>query len=67
MSISGNGGAAWVATDASFQLKAGGQEMILPARITFVLEKRGPEWLIMQAHFSIPAAHQEEAKSIPKS
>jgi hypothetical protein len=37
----------------------------LPARITFVLEKRGEEWLIVQAHFSFPAAGQAEGESFP--
>ena len=40
-SISAAGSVAWAATDASFNLKADGQEMTLPARITFVLENRG--------------------------
>jgi hypothetical protein len=32
--------------------------MILPVRITFVLEKRGEQWLILHAHYSFPAAAQ---------
>ena len=65
ISVSSAGPVAWVATDASFSLKAGGQEMTLPARITFVLEKRGEQWLIVQAHFSVPAAGQSEGESFP--
>ena len=57
--VSAAGSVAWVATDAAFNLKAGGQEMTLPARITFVLEKRGEEWLIVQAHFSFPSSGYE--------
>lgn len=64
-SISAAGSVAWVATDASFNLKADGQEMTLPVRITFVLEKRGEQWLIVQGHFSFPAAGQGEGESFP--
>ena len=64
-SISAAGPVAWAATDASFSLKADGQEMTLPARITFVLEKRGEQWLIVQGHFSFPAAGQSEGESFP--
>jgi ketosteroid isomerase-like protein len=64
-SVSAADSVAWVATDASFNLKADGQEMTLPARITFVLEKRGEQWLIVRAHFSFPAAGQSEGESFP--
>lgn len=43
ISVSAAGSVAWAAADATFNLKAGGQEMTLPARITFVLEKRGAQ------------------------
>jgi ketosteroid isomerase-like protein len=66
-SISAAGPVAWVASDAAFMLKAGGQKMNLPVRITFVLEKRGEKWLIVQAHFSFPAAGQGEGESFPTS
>ncbi len=65
MSISSSGSVAWAATDATFEVKAGGQAMALPARITFVLEKRGDQWLIVQAHFSLPAAGQTEGEAFP--
>lgn len=64
-SISAAGSVAWAAADATFNLKAGGQEMSLPARITFVLEQRGGEWLIVQSHFSFAAADQSEGESFP--
>ncbi|HET9591111.1 MAG TPA: nuclear transport factor 2 family protein [Anaerolineales bacterium] len=64
-SISAAGPVAWAAADASFRLKADGQEMALPARITFVLEHRGGQWLIVQAHFSFPASGQSEGESFP--
>jgi ketosteroid isomerase-like protein len=55
-SISAAGSVAWVATDADFAVKAGGREMTMPAHITFVLEKRGERWLVVQAHYSLAAA-----------
>lgn len=65
-SVSAAGSVAWAATDAAVNVKAGDQEMTLPARITFVLEKRGERWLIVQAHFSLPAAGQTEGESFPR-
>ena len=64
-SVSAVGSIAWVASNGTFQLKADGQEMTLPVRITCVLEKRGEQWLIVQAHFSLPAAGQSEGESFP--
>jgi ketosteroid isomerase-like protein len=62
-SISAAGPVAWAASDAAFKVKVGGQEMTLPARITFVFEKRGEEWLIMQAHFSSPTPRLNQERS----
>ena len=45
--------------------KADGQAMSLPARLTAVFEKRGDRWLIVQSHFSFPAAGQAEGVSFP--
>jgi ketosteroid isomerase-like protein len=64
-SVSAAGSVAWVATDAALNLKAGGQDMNLPVRITFVLERRGEDWLIVQAHFSLAASTQVEGESFP--
>jgi ketosteroid isomerase-like protein len=64
-SISAAGPVAWVASDAVFHLEGGGQQFDLPARLTAVLEKRGEEWLIAQAHFSFPAGGQDEGESFP--
>jgi len=64
-SISAAGDVAWAACDATFRLKAGGQEMAMPARGTVVLEKRSGKWLIAQAHFSFPASDQAEGESFP--
>jgi ketosteroid isomerase-like protein len=64
-SVSATGSVAWVAADATFSFKAGGQAMSLPARTTFVLEKRGEKWLIVQAHFSFPAPGQTQGEAFP--
>ena len=65
MSVSAAGDVAWAAADATFELSAGGEEMSLPARVTYVLERRDSQWLIVQAHYSLPAAGQDEGESFP--
>ena len=65
MSISAAGPVAWVAADGAFKIRAGGQAFAMPARATFVLEKRDGQWLVVQGHFSAPAAGQEAGSSIP--
>ncbi|MBI1885455.1 MAG: nuclear transport factor 2 family protein [Chloroflexi bacterium] len=64
-SVSAAGPVAWAAADATFNVKAGGQAMTLPGRMTAVLEKRGDRWLILQGHVSLPAAEQAEGESFP--
>jgi len=65
VSVSAAGAVAWVATDASFEVKGGGQQATLPVRATFVLEKRGEDWLIVQGHFSFAASGEAEGESFP--
>lgn len=64
-SVSVAGSVACVATEATFKVKAGGQEMGIPARMTATLEKRGEKWLVLQSHYSIPWAEQTEGESFP--
>jgi ketosteroid isomerase-like protein len=64
-SVSAAGPVAWAAADIRFNMQAGGQELALPGRMTSVLEKRENQWLIVQAHFSFPAAEQAEGESFP--
>ena len=52
-SISAAGAVAWAVMDADFTVRAGGQRTTTPVRITFVLERRGDEWLIVHAHYSL--------------
>ena len=61
--VSSLGLVAWVAVDGEFRFKAGGKDETIPARATFVLEKREGRWLIVQAHFSTPAAIQKKGHS----
>ncbi len=63
-SISAAGSVAWAALDGAFKIRAGGQDMALPMRVSVVVENRGGKWLIVHAHFSTPAAGQEEGKSV---
>jgi hypothetical protein len=53
MSVSAAGAVAWAAADADFSVTAGGQQTRLPVHITFVLEKRADDWLIVHAHYSL--------------
>jgi ketosteroid isomerase-like protein len=63
-SISVAGSVAWAALDGAFKIRAGGQDMTLPARVSVVLEKRDGKWLIVHAHFSTPSAGQEDGSSV---
>jgi uncharacterized protein (TIGR02246 family) len=65
ISVSAAGPVAWAAADGAFKIRAGGQAFTMPARATFVLEKRDGKWLIVLGHYSAPAAGQEEGQSIP--
>jgi ketosteroid isomerase-like protein len=65
MSVSASGPVAWAAADINFNLEGGGERMSFPARTTFVLEKRGNKWLIIQSHFSFPAGEQQAGESFP--
>jgi len=62
-SISAANNIAWAAMDGVFNIRAQGQGMTVPARASFVLEKRAGKWLIVHSHFSTPAAGQEEGSS----
>ncbi len=63
--ISAAGSVAWVASDLVAQGKVAGQVASTPMRATFVLERRGGKWLIVQQHNSVPAAGQKEGESWP--
>ena len=62
-SVSAAGPVAWAAADGRFEFKLGGEAGSLPARASFVLEKRDGRWLCVHAHFSTPAAGQGEGES----
>jgi ketosteroid isomerase-like protein len=61
--VSEAGSVAWVAGRASVQARVNGQDVALAGRFTAVLEQRGDRWLLMQIHFSLPAAEQAEGRS----
>ena len=61
--VSEAGPVAWVAGRATVQARIDGQDLTLTGRFTAVLEQRGDRWLLMQTHFSLPAAEQAEGRS----
>ena len=61
--VSEAGPVAWVAGRATVQARVDGQDQMLTGRFTAVLEHRGGRWLLMQTHFSLPAAEQAEGRS----
>ena len=62
-SVSSAGTVAWAAVDGTFKFRAGGHEGTMPARGTFVLEKRDGKWLIVHMHVSTPNVAQQAGKS----
>jgi ketosteroid isomerase-like protein len=65
-SISAAGPVAWLAGGITIRGRAGAEDILLPnSRLTLVLEQRGGRWLIVHAHFSLPAAGQAEGQSMP--
>lgn len=61
--VSEAGPVAWVAGRATVQARVEGRELTLTGRFTAVLEQRQDRWLLMQTHFSLPAADQAEGRS----
>jgi ketosteroid isomerase-like protein len=59
--VSEAGPVAWVAGRATVQARIDGQDLTLTGRFTAVLEQRGDRWLLMQTHFSLPAASRPRA------
>ncbi len=63
--VSARDSIAWAAAEAEVRWRAAGRESSLPARATFVLERRRGEWLWVLAHFSFVASDQPEGSSFP--
>jgi ketosteroid isomerase-like protein len=61
--VSEAGSVAWVAGRARVRARVEGQELTLAGRFTAVLEQRAGRWLLVQTHFSLPAAQQAEGRS----
>ena len=64
VSVSAAGSVAWAAIDGAFDFRANGQAGTIPARVSFVLERRDDGWLIVHSHFSTPSQTQDEGQSI---
>jgi ketosteroid isomerase-like protein len=62
-SISTSDSVAWIAGEITFKVKASGQEIGLPTRITTVLELQAGQWLIALWHVSVPSAGQTDGES----
>ena len=63
ISVSTSGSVAWAAADGEIRIRVGNQELSLLLRTTFVLVKQAGTWLIVQSHFSLPNAGQDEGES----
>jgi ketosteroid isomerase-like protein len=63
--VSSAGAVAWLAAEGVVRATGGGQEQVLPIRLTAVLEQRGDRWLFVQAHASLPASGQAEGQAWP--
>lgn len=63
ISVSAAGPVAWVAGEGAFKFRIDGQEGTIPARVSFVFERREGTWLIVHSHLSAPLATQEEGQS----
>ena len=61
-SVSSTGLAAWMAADIEIHAWVRGVEMVMPARLTAVLENRAGKWLFMQWHSSLPTVEEPENK-----
>ena len=61
--VSEAGPVVWVAGRATVQARVEGQGLTLTGRFTAVLEQREGRWLLVQTHFSLPAAQQAEGRS----
>jgi ketosteroid isomerase-like protein len=61
--VSEAGPVAWVAGRTSVQARVDAQDLSLAGRFTAVLERREDRWLLVQTHFSLPAAEQAEGRS----
>ncbi len=64
-SISSSGNVAWVAADCEAEVMSRCGVLLVPGRLTAVLEKRGEKWLIMQTHFSVGVGGQPRGDSFP--
>ncbi len=65
LSISAAGKVAWVSGATTMQAMVNGEDVIIPGRITMVLEEKEKEWLVTHLHYSVAAEWQEKGKSWP--
>ncbi|MBN1762244.1 MAG: nuclear transport factor 2 family protein [Methanomicrobia archaeon] len=66
VSTAAAGNVAWLASDITIHVQVSGKHLTLSGRLTGVVENRGGNWLLVQGHFSLPAAEQPEGQSFPE-
>lgn len=66
ITISSAGKAAWVSGTMTMRALVDGEEVVLPGRLTMVLEEKNRGWLFTHLHYSVPAEKQEKGKSWPE-
>ncbi|HUV01974.1 MAG TPA: nuclear transport factor 2 family protein [Desulfobacteria bacterium] len=67
VSIAAAGNVAWVASDITVHVLVSGKDLTFSGRLTGVMENRDGNWLIVQGHFSLPAAEQPDGQSFPET
>lgn len=67
MNSEGTDGLAWTASDVLIQASIQGQPAKFEGRLTTLWENENGSWQLVQWHFSLPAAEQEQGQSYPGS
>jgi ketosteroid isomerase-like protein len=65
VSAAAAGNVAWLASDITVHVHVSGKDRTLSGRQTGVMENRDGNWLLVQGHFSLPAAEQPDGQSFP--
>ncbi len=52
--VSAAGNVAWASGIGTYDIKAGGKKFKIAGRFSMIFEKRGKDWLIVHAHYSLP-------------
>jgi ketosteroid isomerase-like protein len=66
LTISAAGKVAWLSGSMTMHAIVGGEGVILPGRVSMVLEEKDNGWLFTHLHYSVPAQGQSEGESWPE-